>query len=113
MKIWQDSKGEYEGKVVKLFPHKDTVYTCDRCPGSFSHKPVVGLTILNSLRYDKPGHYTSGRILDPRSGHTYKLNMTLISPEKLKVRGYLGVPLFGRTQYWMRYHGSKMSLLSV
>ncbi len=113
VKIWQDGKDEYEGKVVKLFQHKDTVYSCDRCPAPFSHKPVLGLTILNSLKYEKPGSYTSGRILDPRSGHVYKLNVTLISPEKLKVRGYLGMPLFGRTQYWARYHGAKKPLLSV
>jgi uncharacterized protein (DUF2147 family) len=113
IKIWQDKKGQYEGTVVKIFKRKDTVYYCNRCPAPFAHKPILGLTIFDSLKADKVGYYRHGRILDPKSGHVYHLNMTVVSPEKLKVRGYIGISLFGRTQYWYRYHGKTTRLVSA
>jgi len=46
--------------------------------------------------------YNSGTILDPENGETYKCYVELVSESKLKVRGYIGFSLFGRTQYWIR-----------
>jgi hypothetical protein len=43
-----------------------------------------------------------GKILDPKSGKLYKCYITLEENDKLKVRGYIGISLFGRTQYWNR-----------
>ena len=46
--------------------------------------------------------YTNGKILDPKNGKLYKCYITLETKDKLKVRGYIGISLFGRTQYWYR-----------
>ena len=46
--------------------------------------------------------YTNGKILDPKNGKIYKCYITLETKDKLKVRGYIGISLFGRTQYWYR-----------
>lgn len=43
-----------------------------------------------------------GKVYDPRSGHTYAANLTLESPGQLKLRGYVGFSLFGRTARWTR-----------
>ena len=43
-----------------------------------------------------------GSILDPASGSEYNCKIELVSDDKLKVRGYIGMPLLGRTQYWYR-----------
>lgn len=43
-----------------------------------------------------------GRVYDPRSGRTYAARLTLESPERLKLRGYVAVPLLGRTARWTR-----------
>jgi uncharacterized protein (DUF2147 family) len=41
--------------------------------------------------------------VDPQSGNIYKVWIEVVDGGKrLKVRGYLGVSLFGRTQYWER-----------
>jgi uncharacterized protein (DUF2147 family) len=49
------------------------------------------------------GEYTGGQILDPANGKTYKSKMSLAEGgKKLDVRGYVGAPLFGRTQTWVR-----------
>lgn len=42
------------------------------------------------------------RVYDPRTGHTYAANLTLESPDRLKLRGYVGFSLFGRTSRWSR-----------
>jgi uncharacterized protein (DUF2147 family) len=46
--------------------------------------------------------YNSGKVLDPKNGKTYKCFIVLESKNKLKIRGYIGLPLIGRTQYWYR-----------
>ena len=46
--------------------------------------------------------YKKGEILDPSEGKSYSLVMQLQNDDKLKVRGYIGFALLGRTQYWSR-----------
>ena len=45
----------------------------------------------------------NGYIIDPKNGEIYHCKMT-IDPDgnTLQVRGYIGIPLFGRTQTWTR-----------
>ena len=52
---------------------------------------------------EEPGLYTGGQILDPAKGSSYKLRLKPIEGgKKLEVRGYIGSPMFGRTQTWVR-----------
>ena len=65
-------------------------------------QPLIGLMILWSLKKNGD-EYAGGEILDPASGKVYKSKMRLIEGgKKLDVRGYVGVPMFGRTQTWLR-----------
>jgi len=59
------------------------------------------LTVIKGLKKDGD-EYNSGKILDPKNGKIYKCFITLESKDKLKVRGYIGFALLGRTQYWYR-----------
>jgi uncharacterized protein (DUF2147 family) len=52
--------------------------------------------------YDGEGVWEDGDIYDPKSGKTYSCYMKLQSMDKLKVRGYIGISLIGRTTYWTR-----------
>ncbi|MEL6988838.1 MAG: DUF2147 domain-containing protein, partial [Bacteroidota bacterium] len=77
----------------------DTI--CDNCPGDLENTPVVGLQIINGL--SKSGDtWKKGKILDPETGKYYKCLVVLEEDNKLKVRGYVGIPTLGRTQYWER-----------
>jgi uncharacterized protein (DUF2147 family) len=99
-----ESNGELRGKIEKLFrePGEDPNPKCDKCEDTRKDQPIIGMTILTGMKQDGDG-YDGGRILDPANGKTYKSKMSLADGgKKLDVRGYIGMPLFGRTQTWLR-----------
>jgi uncharacterized protein (DUF2147 family) len=60
------------------------------------------MTFLRGLRREGE-RYTGGEILDPDDGKTYRCTVTMIEGgKKLEVRGYIGIPLLGRSQVWQR-----------
>ena len=93
--------GKIYGKVHDIIDPKDRNKICSNCTGEDKDKPIMGLTVIKGLVKDG-AEYTSGKILDPKYGRLYKCFITLESKDKLKVRGYIGISLFGRTQYWHR-----------
>jgi len=95
-----EANGKLQGRVEKVLP--DAAYTiCEKCDGDLKNKPIAGMVILTDLSKTDTGG-KDGKILDPGSGNTYSCYMELESPDKLKLRGYLGLPALGRTQYWFR-----------
>lgn len=95
-----EENGKVYGKVIKLLPAADITH-CDECKGDKKGKPIEGMIIMNDLIKDGDG-YSDGEILDPATGKVYSCFIELESADKLKVRGYLGFALIGRSQYWMR-----------
>ena len=69
--------------------------------GSKKGQKIKGLVIIEDIKKDGD-EYNDGTILDPENGKEYKCYLELEEPNKLKVRGYLGFSLLGRTQYWIR-----------
>ena len=99
IEIYEES-GKYHGKVIKLL-EGSTMSHCAKCKGDKKDAPITGMVILEDMN----GHndqWKDGRILDPASGKTYKCVIELEGSDKLKLRGYIGLPAFGRTQYWHR-----------
>jgi uncharacterized protein (DUF2147 family) len=99
--------GELVGTIVETFlrPGEPERPLCDRCPGEFKDKPIVGLRFLWGLT-GSGRQWDGGRVLDPEDGKIYRVKVTL-SPDgrRLDVRGYVGVSMFGRTQTWKRPGG--------
>ena len=96
-----EKDNELYGKVVEILDPKGKNKLCENCPGKDKGKPYLGLVVLKGLK--KHGHeYSGGKILDPLNGDFYKCYITLENENKLKVRGYIGFAIFGRTQYWHR-----------
>ena len=88
--------------MVEVFSATTPNPTCGLCEGALKDQPVIGMTILRGLRRDGSG-FGGGTILDPDEGRTYRCTATLRDGgRKLEVRGFIGVPLLGRTQIWVR-----------
>jgi uncharacterized protein (DUF2147 family) len=99
-----ETNGVVSGKIEKLFrePNEIQAPVCEKCEGELKDKPVLGMTILNGLHKDGDS-YSGGTVLDPHNGKTYKAKLTVKDDgKKLDMRGYIGTPMFGRTQTWIR-----------
>jgi len=97
--------GVYSGKVEKIFDESKAKEVCAKCDDERKDKPIVGMTIIWEIKQDpeEPGLFNGGQILDPAKGSSYKLRLKPIEGgKKLEVRGYIGSPMFGRTQTWVR-----------
>lgn len=65
------------------------------------NRPLCGLRIGAGFVEVDPQHARNGHLYDPRSGRTYSGQMTA-EGNSLRLRGYVGLPMFGRTQTWVR-----------
>jgi uncharacterized protein (DUF2147 family) len=65
-------------------------------------RPIVGLTILKDFTFSGGNLWKDGTVYNPDNGKTYKCKLTLISKDRLEVKGYIGIPLFGKTSVWTR-----------
>lgn len=94
----------YQGNIAKIYTitteRSDDI--CLHCTGDQKDKPILGLTIIKDMQCGENA-CKAGTILDPRDGKLYHASMTLIEDgQKVKVRGYVGIPLFGKTVVWNR-----------
>lgn len=96
--------GTYEGAIVKMFmkPGEPPNPVCAKCAGDQQGAPWLGLTIIKGMTR-KGLDYEHGTILNPIDGNEWSALMKL-SPDgqDLTVRGYLGLAMFGKDQYWKR-----------
>lgn len=103
-----DSNGVLSARIEKLLdPQAKLDRVCDRCSDDRKDKPVVGLEIVRGVKKnadsDAEPVWDGGTILDPENGKSYRVRMTpLEGGKKLQVRGYVGSPMFGRSQVWVR-----------
>ncbi len=98
------------GGVIEIAPCGDAL--CGRIVGmryagpmpvDHWNRPQCGLGLLYGL---KPGEDSwNGQVLDPKGGKLYSARVSLPDHDTLKLRGYIGVALFGQTVTWTRYTG--------
>lgn len=92
------------GRIKKLSrtPDQDQDPKCVKYEGALQDQPIIGMTILTGLKKDGDS-YSGGQIVDPASGKTYKSKLNVAEDgKKLNMRGYIGIPMLGRTQIWLR-----------
>lgn len=95
------------GRILKIYPRPghDQNELCSACEGALHNQRIVGMVILHHLKRDSNNAklWSGGTILDPKNGKHYHCYATLSdNGQQLFVRGYIGVPLFGRSQTWHR-----------
>ena len=71
------------------------------CDGKRKNEPILGMNILTGLKKDGD-EWSGGKILDPKNGKEYKCYLQLLDDNTLKLRGYIGISMFGRTAIWKR-----------
>jgi uncharacterized protein (DUF2147 family) len=104
---------DYCGKIVWL---KEPVYppgSKEGTPGTakIDYKnpdaarqkaPLLGLQIVQGFQFSGDNLWKNGKIYDPDSGKTYSAKATLVSHDRLDLRGFIGLSLLGRTEKWTR-----------
>lgn len=65
-------------------------------------RPLRGLVFIRGFRFDGDDEWVDGKVYAPDDGKTYSGYMKMEGPDTLKLRGYVGIRLFGRTATWQR-----------
>jgi len=98
--------GKLNGKIAAL----DKQYTTDGIektdisnpdPAKRS-RPLIGLIFMTGFTPQAPGHWEHGTIYDPKTGNTYASTLEYDGGDLLKVRGYIGISLIGRSVVWTK-----------
>jgi len=98
------SAGRYYGKIISLRdPLENGKPVVDKNNPDVAKRgqPVIGLVLLTGFTFDSD-EWNDGHIYDPESGKTYSCILTLKDANTLRVRGYVGISMFGRTEVWTR-----------
>lgn len=96
-----EKDGQAFAKIIEIKNPDRKSAVCDTCKGSKKNKPILGMEILSGLK-KKDDEWSGGKILDPKNGKEYKCYIKLVEDNKLKIRGYIGFSLLGRTAFWQR-----------
>ena len=107
IQIYKAPDGTYEGKVVWMqYPNHPTGEPRRDVKNPDPQKrnqTNVGLIIIQGFTYNaSKDEWENGSVYNPVSGKTYRSFIKLEPDNKLKVRGYLGVSLLGKTVIWTK-----------
>jgi uncharacterized protein (DUF2147 family) len=106
-------EGRFCGKIIWL---KEPNYPADDAKGmagkikvdrenpeaSKRERPILGMNLVWGFTHSGENLWEGGFIYNPREGKTYKCKLTLENPDTLKVRGFIGISLIGKTTIWTR-----------
>ena len=100
-----ENNGVLTGRIEKLLAadaKQDA--KCDKCEDDRKDQPIVGMEIIRGVKKaEGENTWDGGTILDPAEGKVYKVRLQPVEGgKKLEVRGYVGMPMLGRTQTWVR-----------
>lgn len=104
VQIYQAGSG-LQGRIVAIKPvlGQKSTDICTKCKGQLQNRPMMGLGIIWGMQQVSANTWGRGRVLDPKSGNIYQGTMTVINNgNALRLRGYVGVPMFGRSETWIR-----------
>lgn len=99
-----ESGGVLSGTIEKLLDPKAAT-VCTKCTDDRKDKPVVGMAIIRGIQRNAGDAtlWDGGEVLDPENGSAYRLRLRPADGGKrLEVRGFIGVPMIGRSQTWVR-----------
>jgi uncharacterized protein (DUF2147 family) len=113
--LWQDADATFEiydehgtlsGRIIsvneKSGPQGMTKTDIHNPDPSNRARPIIGLVMMSGFVKKSDTHWENGTIYDPRNGSTYSCTLDLDGPDRIKVHGFIGISLLGRTEIWTR-----------
>jgi uncharacterized protein (DUF2147 family) len=101
-----ENQGKLSGKIIAMREprtpegrDKTDIHNPDAAK---RERPIIGLVFLSGFTQKSRTRWENGTVYDPKSGNTYSCSMELDGPEKINMRGYIGISLIGRTDVWTR-----------
>lgn len=106
VKLYKNKAGIVFGRVIKALDQTRKDDICKKCPEKFNgfgvkNQQIVGMLIMRGLKKDGD-RYKGGRLYSPARGMKIRCYIKLVTPNKLKIRGFMGSSYLGRTMYWVR-----------
>lgn len=103
VEVYQDGD-KFFGKVVWMQEKDRGKLDANNPDDQLKTQPVLNLVFLKNFKEDEPGkEWTDGTVYDPHNGKTYKGKIYYKDNDTLELRGYVGIPLFGRSETWTRF----------
>ena len=100
VEIYEVDGGLYV-RIDSIIPEEHRMDVCSRCDESLKDQPIKGLEILKGARFED-GIWHGAKILNAKNGRRYGCHITPTKGDTLKVRGFIGYPIFGKNLYWTR-----------
>lgn len=88
-------------KIIHIIPPEHRLDVCKKCADEKKNMPITGMVIMEGAIF-KNGVWQGAKILNAKNGNEYDCHISLESENRLKVRGFIGYPIFGKTMYWTR-----------
>jgi uncharacterized protein (DUF2147 family) len=105
IQIYKNSSGSYEGKIVwqkEGFEDGKPKMDKKNPDKSLRSRPLTNLVVIKNLKSQGNNKYDGGTIYDLTTGNTYSVKVELTGPNTMKLRGFIGFSLLGKTLTWTR-----------
>jgi uncharacterized protein (DUF2147 family) len=93
--------GKLFGRVTEVRPGRTPKDVCDKCSGEYKNQLILGMVIMRNF-HPVGDDWADGSVVDPENGKEYKGKIWAAGKDSLKMRGFVGISLLGRTETWTR-----------
>jgi len=93
--------GKLFGRVTEVRPGRTPRDVCDKCSGEYKNQLILGMILMRNFR-QQGDDWVDGTVVDPENGKEYKGKIWAVGKDTLRMRGYIGISLLGRTESWVR-----------
>lgn len=93
--------GKLFGKVTEVRPGRTPKDLCDKCSGEYRNQLILGMVIMRDFQ-TQGDDWVAGTVVDPENGKEYRGKIWSVGKDTLRMRGFIGISLLGRTETWTR-----------